>query len=82
MAYTFIRTEKFKEQVGKLDGRMQELVLKKMDKILENPLLGKPLHSPLHTYRSERIEKYRIIYKINSEVIEFAWLDHRKHVYD
>jgi len=40
------------------------------------------LHAPLHDYKSERLEKLRIIYKVVGEKVESAWLDDRGHVYD
>jgi mRNA-degrading endonuclease RelE of RelBE toxin-antitoxin system len=79
--YSAAFAEKFLDDVKKLDRHERELVFKRIQKILENPYSGKPLHSPLSNYRSERLDKYRIIYKIGSETVEFAWLEHRKHAY-
>ncbi|MBI5177008.1 hypothetical protein HY995_02890 [Candidatus Micrarchaeota archaeon] len=69
------------EDVKNLDKHQRELVYKRIGKILEAPQLGKPLHSPLHDYQSERLEKLRIIYKIVGQTVEFAWLDDRGHVH-
>ena len=82
MPYSSEFSEKFLDQVKKLDRHRKELIYKRIEKILAMPELGKPLHSPLSDYKSERLEKYRIIYKIKGEKIIFAWLDHRKHVYE
>lgn len=75
-------SERFIEQLKKLDRRQKELVFKRIGKILENPQLGKPLHAPLARFLSERLENYRIIYKISGSTVEFAWLDKRKRVYE
>ncbi len=82
MPYSAGYTDKLLRQIKKLDKHQRELIYKRIQKILENPQLGKPLHAPLHDYKSERLEKYRIIYKIVNNTIEFAWLEHRSHVYD
>ncbi|MCR4335308.1 MAG: hypothetical protein NUV57_02105 [archaeon] len=81
MGYVYFRSDRFKKEYKKLDGHQQELVDKKLLKIIENPLLGKPLHAPLQNYKSERIEKLRIIYLIIGKTIKFAWIDDRGHVY-
>lgn len=82
MAYSAGYSDQFLSDVKKLDKHQRELVYKRVGKILANPQLGKPLHAPLHEYKSERLEKLRIIYKISGNTVEFAWLDHRGHVYD
>jgi mRNA-degrading endonuclease RelE of RelBE toxin-antitoxin system len=82
MPFDYFRTERFKKEYQKLDKRQQEIVKKKMQKILENPELGKPLHVPLQNFKSERIEKLRIIYTLEGKTIKFTWLDDRGHAYD
>ncbi|MFH1750564.1 MAG: type II toxin-antitoxin system RelE/ParE family toxin [Candidatus Micrarchaeota archaeon] len=78
----FALTSEFENSLKKLDKNQQRLILKRMDKILEMPDLGKPLHAPMQNYRSERVEKFRIIYAVRGESIYFAFLANRKHVYD
>ena len=73
---------KFLAQLKKLDRHQKELVFKRIEKVLQNPQLGKPLHAPLANYLSERLENYRIIYKIKGGTVEFTWLDPRDKVYD
>ncbi len=70
------------KEYKKLDRRQQELVDKKILTIVEKPLLGKPLHAPLQNYKSERIEKHRIVYSLEGKTIKFAWMDARGHIYD
>ena len=45
-----------------------------------NPLIGKPLRFGLKGFRSLRVGKYRIIYKINDKIL-LSTLKHRKDVY-
>ncbi len=81
MAYSAGYSDRFLQDVKKLDKHQRKLVYKRIEKILSNPQLGKPLHAPLHAYKSERLEKSRIIYKILGNAVEFAWIDHRDRVY-
>ncbi|MDO8537743.1 MAG: hypothetical protein Q7S21_02560 [archaeon] len=82
MIYSVFRTDRFKKEFKKLDQHKQTLVKKKMEKIIMQPELGKPLHAPLQNFKSERIEKLRIIYTIEGNAIKFAWIDDRGHAYD
>lgn len=82
MVYGYFRSERFKKEYKKLDRRQQELIDKKIQKIIELPELGKPLRAPLQNFKSERIEKLRIIYALEGKTIKFAWIDDRGHVYD
>ena len=75
-------TDRILEEMKKLDRRQRQLVYKRIGKILEMPELGKPLHAPLNNYKSERMEKHRIVYKVVGSTVVFAWLEHRKHVYE
>ena len=81
-AYSVFRSERFKKEYKKLDSRQQIIVQKKIAKIIEQPELGKPLHAPLQNFKSERIEKLRIIYTLEGKTIKFAWIDDRGHAYD
>ncbi len=81
MPFEYAYSDKFKEQYKKLDKRQKSLVKKKIKKISENPNQGKPLHAPLQNYKSERVEKIRIVYKAANGKILFAWIGHRGKVY-
>ena len=72
---------RFQKQYQKLDPHIKELVKKKIAKIMENPLSGKPLHTPLQNLFSERIEKLRIVYSVQNDIVGFEWIEHRNHVY-
>ena len=82
MPYSSFRSERFKKEYKKLDARQQSIVKKKMQKIIERPELGKPLHAPLQNFKSERIEKLRIIYTLEGKMVKFSWIDDRGHAYD
>lgn len=54
---------------------------KSIQKILDNPELGKPLAFELHGFRSERIGPFRLIYEMRGDVVVFHTFEHRKKVY-
>ena len=79
---SFSTTPIYDKQFDKLDKWQQKMILKKMDKVVEMPALGKPMHKPMQNRFSERIEKLRIIYKYEQDHVTFLYFDDRGHVYD
>ncbi|MBI4043419.1 MAG: type II toxin-antitoxin system RelE/ParE family toxin [Candidatus Diapherotrites archaeon] len=71
----------FDKQLKKLDQSTSGMVLKRMEKIMGRPELGKPLNAPMQNYFSERIGKYRVIYRFTADHVTFVYLDHRDHVF-
>ena len=78
---SFSTTPVYDKQFDKLDKKQQQIVLKKMQKVVEHPELGKPLRAPLQNRKSERVEKLRIIYKYEQNHVTFLYFDDRGHVY-
>lgn len=78
---SFLTTPIFDKTLSKLDSAIQKQILKKMQKIVEMPELGKPLHASLANHFSERVWKYRIIYTFTPERVCFVYLGHRDVVY-
>ena len=72
----------FIESYNALDNSIKQLADKKIQKILENPLLGKPLHGEPFRF-SERFadSKYRIVYKVEGGIVKFAKIGKRDDVY-
>lgn len=67
----------------KLDKRYQKAVGKAIDRLAENPQIGKPLKGKLKGFWKLRFSRYRIIYQIVEKrlfVIIFE-MKHRKEVY-
>ena len=52
--------------------------------ILEEPLTGKPLRDELEGFRSYRVKRYRIVYRISpdSKHLEIIALGPRKNIYE
>ena len=67
----------------KLDKNIQERIGKKIEKLKENPRLGKPLVGRLSRLWSLRIDKYRAVYKIidNKLIVIILDIGHRKNIY-
>jgi len=75
--------KEFKKQYKKIKNKS---LLSRIDKILlkleQNPFLGKPLRYSIKNYRSLRVGKYRIIYRIEDDKIFILCFDHRKLIYE
>jgi addiction module RelE/StbE family toxin len=71
----------FLQQLKKLDPHQRKLVMKRIEKIAQQPLLGKPLTGGWKGYFSERLEHYRIIYKIVNDRVVLTEIGDRKNVY-
>ena len=80
MPEIFYSTE-FVKWIKKRDKNLQKQVLKKLNKLKQNPSLGKPLKNIFKNYRSLHVGEIRIIYSIQKESIIIAKAEHRKKVY-
>ena len=74
-------SENAAEQMKKLDGSVRLQIIKRIERLAENPLLAKPLSNELKNYRGERIGKYRIVFSIIEGNIIIARIAHRKTAY-
>jgi len=84
MSYEILLHPDVQKQFDKLDKNLQEIFIKKLEKIKQDPEVGKPLRYDLKGRRTVRFENYRIIYSIDYEKKQILVLDfeHRKKVYD
>lgn len=78
---SFSTTQIYEKQFEKLDKRQQLIVSKKMQKVVNQPELGKPLSAPMQNRRSERVENLRIIYEYKHDHVTFLYFDDRGNVY-
>jgi len=76
-----VYTEKFEREFKKIDKSIKEKAIKQIDKILENPDIGKPLKYQLKDERTVYVKPYRIIYSFFNNTIYFLKFEHRKGVY-
>ncbi len=75
------QTHEFEKDVNKIDKNLRLILKKKIQKIINNPLLGKPLKH-LSTVFSERVEGYRLIYKFDKNKILLVCFKNRDKVYN
>lgn len=77
-----IRTHKFKASFTKLkDRKTKDRVIKQIEKIIENPDVGKPLRYGLKGERSVRVSPYRLVYSIEGETLYLLRFFHRGEGY-
>jgi len=76
-----IYTEKFEKEVKKLDSSIKLKLIKQIEKIIQEPKIGKPLRYDLKGERTIYVKPYRIIYAFDKNTITFLRVQHRKGVY-
>lgn len=74
-------TRRFQKSFERFDKRTQERIKEAVDKIREDPLIGKRLTGDLSGDFSFRVGDYRIIYMIESYAIFLEAFRHRKDIY-
>ena len=76
-------TQSFEKAIRKIkDKAFKDSVKKHINKITDNPEIGKPLRYSKKGERTVYVENYRIIYQYSGNKIFFVLLDHRDDVYD
>ena len=76
-----IYTEKFEKEIKKLDNFIKGKVAKQIEKIINNPEIGKPLRYNLKGERTVYVKPFRIIYSFFNNILYFLRFEHRKNVY-
>lgn len=69
------------KRLKKLDRSQKEEILEVFGKILVNPRSFKPLKYELKGFYRARIGKYRIIFRIDGDVVFIETIEHRDKVY-
>ena len=70
--------------VSKLHPENKKLIRSALDEVRQNPHQGRDLQDDLSGFKSYRIKRYRIVYKLNEEqsFIDIYYLGHRRDVYE
>ena len=77
-----VYTHEFRRGIKKVrDKAMQGKVKKIVQKIIDNPEVGKPLRYELEGLRSVRVPPFRILYEHTGDCIIFHTFEHRDSVY-
>ena len=84
MAYRILYSETSRKQIRKLHPQIKPVVKSSIEKLQESPFSGKFLEKELSGYRSIRMKRFRIIYKIdeNEHKVEIHYFGHRKDIYE
>lgn len=76
-------SEGFEKSFKKLkDKILKNRIIKQIDKISDNPSIGKPLKHDLKGERTIYIKPYRLIYSFKKNKIILLRFIHRKEVYN
>ncbi|MCK5449922.1 type II toxin-antitoxin system RelE/ParE family toxin [Candidatus Pacearchaeota archaeon] len=81
--YQLLFSKEVADFIKKLDNSTKTPILKKLEKLKNQPDLGKPMTGQLTGLRSLRIGDYRAIYSIEHEKLSILVIKvgHRKNVY-
>ncbi|VVB94442.1 ParE toxin of type II toxin-antitoxin system, parDE [uncultured archaeon] len=81
MIYKLQLSRKTFDALNKLDRPKKEEIIKVFDKILKDPFSFKPLKYELKGYYRARVGKYRVIFRIDNDIVYIEVIEHRKKVY-
>lgn len=81
--YRFLYSLVARDSIRKLSPDIKPVLKRELEKLLEDPYLGKELIDDLEGFRSLVIGKYRIIYSIDEDAQELHVhvIGHRRDVY-
>ena len=78
-----IFSKEFQEDFQKIKDKTTRIrIIKQLKKLETIPEAGKPLKYEWKNHRSVRVPPFRIIYRIEKDIIVINCFDHRKEVYD
>lgn len=77
-----ITTNSFEKDIKHIkDKKTKERIKKQINKIIENPEIGKPLRYSLKGERTIRIKPFRLIYTFEEDKLILLRFMHRKEAY-
>ena len=76
-----IYTNKFERELRKADASVKEKAIKQINRIIENPEIGKPLRYDMKGERTIYVKQFRIIYSNFDKTVYFLRFEHRGGVY-
>jgi mRNA interferase RelE/StbE len=84
MAYRLLYLPGAEKDIQSLPGSVLKRVRRGLERLAENPGLGKPLHGQLAPFWSYRVSDYRAVYEIRDEelVVLVVMLGHRREIYE
>ena len=84
MTYRLLYSQTSRQQIRSLHPQIKPIVKTQIQKLKENPYLGKALEKELSGYYSLRMKKFRVIYKIDhkNHIVQIHYVGHRKDIYE
>ena len=84
MAYRLLYLPGAEKDIQALPQRVIERVRHGIQRLAENPRVGKPLHGELAPFWSYRVGDYRVVYEIRDEelIVLVVLLGHRREIYE
>lgn len=82
--FRLLYSETASAQIRQLHPQLKPLIKSKIEQIGQDPYKGKSLEKDLSGYRSLRVRRYRVIYKVREEdrFVEIHYVGHRKDIYE
>jgi addiction module RelE/StbE family toxin len=78
-----VPTDKFERDVRRIkDKGLKEKLEKQLEKVADDPNVGKPLRYGLKGEWSIYVKPYRLIYKVEGDKLVLLRFEHRKEVYE
>ncbi len=84
MAYRLLYSRTCRRQIRSLHPQIKPIVKKQIEKLRDNPYLGKALEKELSGYFSLRSRRFRVIYNIEhqKEIVQIHYVGPRRDVYE
>ena len=84
MAYRLLYLPGAEKDIQALPGSVILRVRRGLERLAENPRLGRPLHGELVPFWSYRVGDYRVVYEIQDEVliVLIVTVGHRREIYE
>lgn len=84
MAFRLLYLPGAARDIRELPAAVAERAQRGLERLAENPRLGKPLQGELRPFWSYRVGDYRIVYEIRDRelVVLVVMLGHRREVYE
>ena len=84
MTYRLLYSQTSRQQIRSLHPQIKPIVKTQIQKLKENPYLGKALEKELSGYYSLILKRFRVIYKIDHQnhIVQIHYVGHRKDIYE
>ena len=83
-SYTLVTPPEFEVILKKLKQKKPDVLKsleKKIERVLREPILGKPLRNSLRNYRRVHIDPFVLIYEISKLEVRLIDFDHHDKIY-